>query len=302
MANLGPSTGAFLRLGSPYSELDPARFVVVGIPYEGSPAGREGVARGPASIFEASRTIEFFDEENFRSAARFGIATIEPEFKEMNPDAMAEELHTLAGSLLRMGKRGIYIGGDGSISYGLIRSYLNQYRDLTVLQFDAHPNLRSEHRGVRFGRMSVMNKLRNDLPIVQCGIRSLSEEEAEFCDKGKVTTLFAADMARRPLKSELIPDILSGLSDHVYVNLDMTVFDPSLCPGVNLPQPGGLDWMTVLEILKAVARDRDIVAMDLVETVPLSDHNVTQVVAGRMAYKVMGFLGQFRKWPPMEVS
>ncbi len=302
MAGLGESTGAFLGLGAPYSDVDTSRFVVVAVPYEASVGGREGAKLGPGKILEASQQVEFFDEENFQTTARMGIATLEPSLPDTTPDAYGANLETLAGHLQRESKRAVYLGGEGSITYPLVRSYLNQYRDLTLLQFDAHPNLRSQYQGSRFGRMTVMNRLQNDLPITQVGIRSLSEEEANMTDKGKVTTLFAQDILSQPLKSEVIPNVLEGLSNHVYVSVDMSVFDPALCPGTNLPQPGGLGWQHVLDILKAVCRERDIVAMDVVETVPIAGHGVTEIVAARLIYKVMGYLGQFRQWPEITLK
>ncbi|MFQ5506833.1 MAG: arginase family protein, partial [Planctomycetota bacterium] len=172
---------------------------------------------------------------------------------------------------------------------------------LTLLQFDAHPNLRSSYENHRFGRMTVMNRLYEDLPITQVGIRCLNEEEANLTDKGNVSTFFMHDIQQQALKSELIPSILEGLSSHVYVSLDMTVFDPALCPGTNLPEPGGMSWNAVLDVLRAVARERDIVAMDVVEIAPIPGSSITEYVAARMVYKVMGFLAQFRQWPEMEV-
>ncbi len=301
MADLGTSTGAFLGLAAPYGELETARFLVAALPYEFSPGGRAGAALGASRILEASRRVEFFDEETFRSAARLGIATVEPSFPVQPPEDFAQELQAYAGRVQRDGKRAIYLGGEGSITQGLVRAYLNQYRDLTLLQFDAHPNLRSEYMGQRFGRMTVMARLLGELPITQVGIRSMSEEEANLTDKGSVSTFFASDVLASPLRSETIPAICQGLSHHVYVSLDMSVFDPSLCPATNLPEPGGLTWPIVLEILKAVARERDIVAMDIVETVPMQDHVVTEYVAARLAYKVMGYLAQFRQWPELSV-
>ena len=302
MSDLGASTGAFLGLGSPYSELENARFVVAAMPYERSPGGREGAIHGPARILEASRRVEFFDEETYRAPARLGIATVEPKLPDLPPEDIAQELQAYAGRVQRAGKRAIYLGGEGSITPGLVRSYLNQYRDLTLLQFDAHPNLRTEYGGQRFGRMTAMSRLLGELPITQVGIRSMSEEEANLTDKGSVSTYFAPDVLTQALKSETVPAISQGLSHHVYVSLDMSVFDPSLCPATNLPEPGGLPWQTVLEILKGVARERDIVGMDIVECVPMQDHVVTEYVAARIAYKVMGYLAQFRQWPEMTVS
>ena len=109
-------------------------------------------------------------------------------------------------------------------------------------------------------------------------------------------------MLTQPLRSETIPQICEGLSHHVYVSLDMSVFDPSLCPATNLPEPGGLSWQIVVDILRAVARERDIVGMDVVECVPMGDHTVTDYVAARIVYKVMGFLAHFRQWPEMRVE
>lgn len=302
MSDLGTSTGAFLGLGSPYSDVDHARFLVSAIPYEHSPGGRAGVVNGPARILDASRRVEFFDEESFKAPARLGIATVEPKLPDLPPEDLAQELQAYAGRVQRAGKRAFYLGGEGSITQGLVRAYLNQYRDLTLLQFDAHPNLRSEYAGQRFGRMTAMARLHGELPITQVGIRSMSEEEANLTDKGNVSTYFAPDVLTQPLRSETVPAICQGLSHHVYVSLDMSVFDPSLCPGTNLPEPGGLQWQTVLEILRGVARERDIVAMDVVETVPIPHHEVTEYVAARMVYKVMGFLAQFRQWPELSVS
>ncbi|PIE22146.1 MAG: hypothetical protein CSA62_13780 [Planctomycetota bacterium] len=299
MTILGRSTGAFLGLGSPFSDFDTSRFVVVALPFEGSAGGRAGARKGAAAVLEASKRIELFDAESFVNAARYGIATMEPEVTAKDPGQLAHWTQQLADAV-PASKRVFWLGGEGSISYGLIRSYLGRYRDLTVLQLDAHPNLRSEYLGkVHHGRMTAFHRLREDLPIVQVGVRSMSEEEADLTDKGKVTTWFAHDMQGRSFESEVVPELLESLSDHVYVNVDMTVFDPSLCPGVNLPEPGGLAWRQVLSLLRAVAKERDIVGMDVVETVPLPEQEVSQLVAAKLIYKVMAYLGLNRGWPTL---
>ena len=297
MTVLGRSTGGFLGLGSPYSDFETSRFVVVGLPFEASSGGRAGAKHGARAVMDASKRIELFDAESFVNAARFGIATMEPEVTAKDAEQIAHWTQQLADAV-PANKRAFWIGGEGSITHGLVRSYLGRYRDLSVLQLDAHPNLRSEYLGnVHYGRMTAFHRLREDVPIVQVGVRSMCEEEADLTDKGKVTTLFAHDMAGRSLKSEVLPELLESLSDHVYVNVDMTVFDPALCPGVNLPEPGGLAWREVLSILRAVAQERDIVGMDVVETVPLPEQEVTQLVAAKLVYKVMGYLGLYRGWP-----
>ena len=184
MTGLGESSGAFLGLGSPHADVDPSRFCVVSLPYEHSPGGRAGVAHGPKRILEASRRVEFFDEEIFKVPARLGIATLEPELPwNLPPEDLAQELQAFGGRIQRAQKRAFFLGGEGSVTQGLVRSYLNQYRDLTLLQLDAHPNLRSDYQGQRFGRMTVMRRLHEDLPITQVGIRSMNEEEANLTDK-----------------------------------------------------------------------------------------------------------------------
>ncbi len=294
--------GDFLGISEPWNDVSKARFVVLPVSYESTTTYLKGTSAGPRAILEASQQVELFDEELWRDFSRVGISTLDEFVFDGPPQDLAQKLEPVVGDLFRRGKRVLILGGEHSISLGPVRAAARYWPDLTVLQFDAHADLRESYQGSRFSHACIAKRILQECPITQLGIRSLSEEEAGIADKGNVTTFYAKDMLARDLKREVIPQVIESLGEQVYVSFDVDVFDPSLFPGTGTPEPGGLDWYHVCEILRAVINNRDVVGMDIVETLPLSSHFVSEFIAARLGYKFICYISQHEMLGPISVE
>jgi agmatinase len=193
--------------------------------------------------------------------------------------------------LLEAGKWVLTLGGDHLVAIGAIRAHARRYPNLSVLQLDAHADLRDEYEGARYSAATVMRRTLEVCPsIAQVGIRSLSEPEAALVAERRLPQFLAADIHAQVAAGQRgwIEQVLGALRDEVYITFDVDCFDPSLLPGTGTPEPGGLGWYDVMALLGAVAAEKRIVGADVVELSPLLDDHVSPVVAAKLAYKLIG--------------
>jgi agmatinase len=277
--------GDFLGLDGPECAYERARAVFLPVPYEKTTTYRKGTGDGPRALVEASKQVEFFDETLEEETFRRGIHTHPGVGGDDPPERFTERLREAAARLVADGKLVGAAGGEHSISLGLVEGHLQRYPGLTVLHFDAHGDLRDSYEGTRYGHGCVMRRVAAHAPIVQVGIRSLSAEEAAFAREGRVRTYFAYRSRRDP---RFVESVLDGLGREVYVSIDLDAFDPSECPGVGTPEPGGLGWYDVVGILERVAAERRIVGFDVVELRPLPDTNHSEFLAAKLCYRLFG--------------
>jgi len=279
----------FLGLDAASSDYRKARYAVLPIPYDGTVSYQVGTRNGPRAIITASQQVELFDEEYKREFHSAGIATLPPLAPEMTgPKQMHESIHEAARRVLRDGKFLIGIGGEHSISSGLVRAVLGKHKRLSVLQIDAHADLRAEYEGTPYSHASVMRRIvEMGIPIVQVGIRNYSLGEHRFMTKAKISPISVRELRENP---DWIQKALDGLSEDVYVTIDIDGFDPGIAPGTGTPEPGGMDWFQVTLLLKAVAMHRRIVAADLVEVLPLPGSAQTEFLAAKLIYKLIAHI------------
>jgi agmatinase len=279
----------FLGLPRRHADYATARFAVLPIPYEATTTFGAGTRDGPRAILTASQQVELYDEALGRQSIQAGIATLDPlEPDARGPAAMHERVRGAARRVLRDRKFLISLGGEHSLTAGLVRAVKARYRGLTVLQIDAHADLRDSYQGTPWSHACVMRRIHDlGVPAVGVGIRNYSAEEARFIRKAAIPVFTARACRQSPT---WIDDVLSHLTEHVYVTVDIDGFDPACAPGTGTPEPGGLDWYQVTELLAAVARDRRIVAADIVEVRPLPPSTVTEFLAAKLAYRVIGLV------------
>ena len=279
----------FLGLDAASSDYRNARYAVLPIPYDGTVSYQVGTRNGPRAIITASQQVELFDEEYKREFHSAGIATLPPLAPEMTgPKQMHESIHEAARRVLRDGKFLIGIGGEHSISSGLVRAVLGKHKRLSVLQIDAHADLRAEYEGTPYSHASVMRRIvEMGIPIVQVGIRNYSLGEHRFMTKAKIAPISVRELRENP---DWIQKAVDGLSEDVYVTIDIDGFDPGIAPGTGTPEPGGMDWFQVTLLLKAVAMHRRIVAADLVEVLPLPGSAQTEFLAAKLIYKLIAHI------------
>jgi agmatinase len=277
----------FLGIPPDYAELQKARFVVLPVPYERGQNIKRGTMYGPVSAIEASREIELFDEELWSETWKAGVHTM-----AAVPilDRQAEFFTSVANAaepVLRMNKLLFTLGGEHSITEGPLAAAQRVHRKITVLQFDAHADLRSQYRGSHHHPSCAATRmLQFAEKLVQVGVRSVAEDERNAVNSKKVHTFL---MHQNRDVAALIPKVLDQLTDPVYLSIDLSGFDPSVVPGVGAPEPGGFSWYDALDLFRAVINNKKVVAVDVVELVPLRESPLSEYVTARLVYRLMGY-------------
>jgi agmatinase len=284
----------FLAIPEEFSKLQNSEFVILPIPYEQTTTYRPGTRGGPSAIIDASAQVELYDEELGFEPYTKGICTLENlQVTSLGPRHMNEIIYETSKELIQLKKKVIMLGGEHSISWGLVKAYKGKYPKLSVLQLDAHADLREKYQGDKFNHACVMRRIRELAPTVQIGIRSLSKEEAKYIKSQKKLPVF---YARDMVCSDAWMDKTIGLlSDEVYLTLDLDFLDPSIMPAVGTPEPGGILWYPTLNFLKKLAARKKIVGFDIVELSPLPGMVAPDFLAAKLVYKLIGYIVEQEK-------
>ncbi len=276
-----------------FSSFDTARVLVLPVSYEGTVSFGTGTGEGAMAIIEASRNMELYEEETDSEVYKIGIHTLE-EFKPLDtPEAMMNGLYDLTRELLASGKFLCMLGAEHSVSAPIIRAHAEKYHNLSVLQIDAHADLRDEYDGTKHSHASIMARVVKDLriPSVQVGIRSISADEARsLSDENLPTKIFwAKDIVGR---TDWIDDAVNSLTENVYLTIDIDGLDPSLVPTTGTPEPGGLGWYETLYLIKKLAQKRRIIGMDLVEFSKAENSDAPAFLCAKLVYKSLAYIFQ----------
>ena len=265
----------------------PHRYAVLPVPYEGTVSYKPGTAAGPAAILEASEHIELFDGELRREIHTPGIRTYPAVPAAHDPAEQMRRIRAAAEPLVDAGKFVLALGGEHSITAPLVQAYHEHCDGLSVLQIDAHADLRDTYGGTPHSHACVMRRvLELTDRVAQVGIRSFSGEELDAC--GSQVARFITPQVVRA-EPDWIDRALALLADPVYVTVDMDGLDPSIAPGVGTPEPGGLTWQEVTDLLRCVCRERRVVGADIVETRPIPPNHITEAAAARLAAKFIAW-------------
>lgn len=277
----------FLDLPSQLDDLAKTRYAVLPIPFEHTVTYKTGTAGGPLAILEASKQVEWFDEELGGEFCHAGIAT----YPLIQPAAGSEEqfnrVRATAQPLLESGKFLLSLGGEHSITVPLVEAAAEVHPQISVLQIDAHADLRDTYEGSKFSHACTMRRIgQTTESICQVGIRSYSLEEFEQSRPLVDKFITPARIATDP---NWIEAALELLGRKVYITVDMDGLDPSIAPGVGTPEPGGLSWAQTTSLLRRVCTERDVIAADIVEVRPLGENHITEFCAARLAYKIIAY-------------
>ena len=282
------------REGVPYAfmgvdsaSFDEADVVVLPIPYEGTASYKAGQRFGPRMIINASCQTETFDSElKSEIVSKVKIHTALPlESNLSSPESMLKDVHYAARQVVASGKFLLALGGEHSISSGLAKAYAEKHKELTVLQIDAHADLRQEFEGTPYSHACVMRRIHDfGIRTVQVGIRSCSLEEHEYICEKKPAVFWA------PFTKEQIPAILEACGRHVYLTIDADGFDPSILPATGTPVPGGLRWYESLELFRRLFSEREVVGMDFSELADLGGLDTRSAdLAAALLYRLIGY-------------
>jgi len=272
------------------SAFETSRFLILPVPYEETVTYLRGTCRGPQAIIEASQYVELYDEELNMEPYRAGIHTLPEVASEKEPQHMTEKLAARIAELCSPERALVTLGGEHSITVGVIKGLKKHYLQLSVLHLDAHADLRNEYEGLKLSHACVARRVYEMAPVVEVGIRSMSLEEAEFIQEEEFPLYYASElMTANPPWEEIV----GRLSETVYVSIDLDVFDPSLMPSVGSPEPGGLGWYDTLELLRLVAERRRVIGFDVVELCPIEGLIAPNFLAAKLVYKVIGYISHF---------
>ncbi|MHC4604654.1 MAG: agmatinase [Planctomycetota bacterium] len=274
----------FGYLPEEYSNPDNAKIVIIPVTYDGTSTWGKGADKGPEAIIESSANMELYDIETDFEVYKKGIFTDQLVGDLSSPEDVVELLTGKVQYYIEEGKFVVVIGGEHSVSIGSIKAHARNYEDLTVLQLDAHSDLRDEYNGSKYNHACTMARVKELCPIVQVGIRSMGSSEKESIDISK--TFFAKDIYSNMVRIE---KVISELSEKVYITIDLDVFDPSTMPSTGTPEPGGLLWYDVLGLLKPVFKEKDVVGFDVAELCPDVRNKAPDFLAAKLIYKLLSY-------------
>jgi agmatinase len=293
-ANLQIMKNGFLGLNQgknfqvPYGK---ARAVVVPFGLENTVSYGRGTSRGPAAIIKASHNLEILDEQFLKPFSDCGISTLaEPK----TPKDQKTAVNLLAGLVSRVvadKKFPVVLGGEHSLTQGTIKGLSEHYKNFTILHFDAHSDTRLNYFiGGQYSHGAVMSQVLINYPaskLVQVGIRSFSDQDGEWGfrkkNKQKIKTFWAWDKITPADVARAIP------TRDVFISFDVDAFDPSIMPSTGTPEPGGLLWWPVVEILKAVYKSKNVIGADIVELAPIKNLHAPDFMIAKLVYKMIGY-------------
>lgn len=279
----------FLGLPGPEGGADGARVAILPIAYESTASYRGGTRLGPQAIIDASRYVETWDEERGWDLADLPMATLQGIAPLAgNSDAMMERIERYASEYIRPDRMLVTLGGEHSITGPLVRAHAARYPDLTVVQFDAHADLRDSYEGSASSHASAMRRVSEVARTIGIGVRAISREEVEWLESGqdRAEVIYAHQMRHDP---DIAVRRLRELSGNVYVTIDLDALDPSIMPGTGTPEPGGLEWGELLRCLEALADQTEIVGADVVELSPIPGSVVSEFTAARIVQKLIAY-------------
>lgn len=276
----------FAGLEPPYSNLAQAKTVILPVPYDSTSEWRSGSRHGPQAVIDASQYLELYDLELGRETYKTGISTL-PRIEPLlsSPQDMIDRIYQVVKHLIQNEKFVVLLGGEHSLSLGAVRAFKEAFPRLSVLQLDAHADLRDEYLGTKYGQACVMRRIFELCPICQIGVRSLSWEEKQFLTRNKLKPFYMSDLAS---KKASIDELVDSLSDDIYITIDVDVLDPSIMPAVGTPEPDGMSWRQVLDIVESVMLHKHVVGFDLMEFCPAEGPGACAFLLAKLAYRFIG--------------
>jgi len=281
------SSISFLDLEKEFCDPATAAAVVLPIPHEGGVSYGAGASAGPAAIIEASAQVEFYDELLGEEPCRMGIVTCAPPVLPAEPEAMVATVRRAAGELLDAGYFVAMLGGDHSVSAGLAGALAERVKPFSVIQLDAHADLREQYNDSPHSHACVMARIRELTPhTLQLGIRSLSRSQARRIRKEGLAVGFMHDLRTGSFD---LAAALARLPDPVFVTVDVDVFDPAVLGATGTPEPGGMSWYEACDLLGHIFRLRRVVACDLVELAPRPHDAASPFTVARLLQRMLGY-------------
>lgn len=282
----------FLAIDKKYSNYKDSQIVVISAPLEKTVSYGKGTAKGPEEILEASHYVEFYDEElNRELCFEKGICTLEPlDFKKVAVQKGIQKIYNEVGKHIDAGKFVVTLGGEHSLSVAPIQAHHERFEDLSILQIDAHSDLRESYEGSIHSHASVMARVAEfNKNIVQVGIRAQCKDESDFRKNNKIRTFYMREIKLGMYGDNWQELVSRSLTENVYITFDVDGFDPSFLAATGTPEPGGLFWDETMNLLKIIGLDKNIVGFDVVELAPSKYHQPSSFIAAKLVYKMLNY-------------
>lgn len=272
---------SFLGIKSNYST---SSILLQSIPYDGTSTWGKGADRALEAFIEASENMELYDIETDSEVYKKGIHILPELTEKSSPEAVYAAVLDKTKELFNTEKFLTFLGGEHSISIGIIEAFKNRYEDLTVLQLDAHTDLRKEYLGSEYNHACAMHRANRIANLIQVGIRSMDSSEKEFLNYDNC--FFAEEMYN---KTDWMDKAISLMTENVYISFDLDVLDPSIMPSTGTPEPGGLDWDITIQFLRKVFHNKNVVGFDIVEFAPTKELKAPDFLVAKLYYKLLSY-------------
>lgn len=279
----------FAGISTKHNEYDSAKSVLIPVPYDGTSTWIKGADKGPKAFLEAAMNMELFDIETDSEAYLNGIHLSAPINEATTPESMSKAVKAKVLEYLKDEKFITLIGGEHSISIGSIQAFEEKYDDLTVIQLDAHADLRPEYEGSKYNHACAMHWASQNCNLIQIGIRSMDKSEKAFLNPNQC--FFAHNIDS--MNNNWMEKVISLCTENVYITIDLDAFDPSIMPSTGTPEPGGLSWNQVVEFCKQIITRKNVKGFDIVELCPNKHNKAPDFLAAKLYYKLLSY--QFSK-------
>ncbi len=265
------------------TDYETAAIAILPVPYDGTSTWIKGADRGPEALLEASYNLEFYDIETGSEVYKKGIATLEPVLEDTAPEKMAAEVFQRMKKMLSDHKFPVLIGGEHSVSIGAFRAVSSFYPRFSILQLDAHSDMRDTYEGSAYNHACVMARAKEyTASITQVGIRSSAIEERQNIDPARI--FYAHQIQTTP---DWMEQVSAQLEENVYVTIDLDVLDPAYMPSTGTPEPDGLTYRQVLQLLGTIIKKHHLIGFDVVELCPNEVNKAPDFLAAKLIYQIL---------------
>ncbi|HET8886364.1 MAG TPA: agmatinase [Salinimicrobium sp.] len=265
-----------------YARLDDAKVVLIPVPYDGTSTWQKGADKGPDAFLAASENMELFDIETRTEVYKKGVYLTPPVTEDASPEKMVDAVYKTTKNYIKQEKFVTIFGGEHSVSIGTIRAFNEAFEDLTVVQIDAHADLRPEYEGSSCNHACAVYEASKNTNLIQVGIRSMDIEEMDHMDETR--TYFAHD-----LYEDWMDDAIGQMTPNVFITIDLDAFDPSIMPSTGTPEPGGLFWYETMDFLRMIFKKKNVVGFDIVELCPNEAEKSSDFLAAKLYYKMLSY-------------
>ena len=290
-----PQKTNFLGIEKEFSSYENSKIAIYSAPLENTVSYGSGTKNGPKEILKASHYVEFYNEEMDRELCfEKGIATLPIKiFDKLKSKSAIDKIEKDVANILTDEKFVVMLGGEHTVTLGSVSAHHKKYDNLSILQFDAHSDLRDSYEGDKYSHASVMRRVYEfNKNIVQVGIRALCKEEADLIKSEKIKTFYMRDIRSEKSKVKWQKNVVESLKENVYITFDIDGFDPSIVPATGTPEPGGLFWDETLDLIKLVGKKKNIVGFDVVELAPSKHHTTSNYITAKLVYKILNYAFQ----------